>query len=56
MELQKYALFENLHDLGFNLTEDVPLLVYDRLVVELKKEKQSKFKNMVDYMNSHTIN
>jgi hypothetical protein len=54
-EWQKYALFENLHDLGFDLKTDIPISDYDRLVVKLKKDKLIKFNNMVEYLNSQKI-
>lgn len=55
IEWQKYALFENLHDLGFDFKEDIPLSVYDRFIVGLKKDKYSRFSNMVEFLNSHKI-
>jgi hypothetical protein len=55
-EWQKYSLFENLHDLGFDSKADIPISVYDRLVVKLKKDKLTKFNNMVKYYSSQKIN
>ena len=51
---QRYSLFENLHDLGIDLKSDIPLSVYDRLVVKLRKDKQTKFDEMVGYMKSQS--
>ena len=56
MDWQKYALFENLYDLGFDLKTDVPISDYDRLIIKLKKDKQNKFNNMVEYLNNQKIN
>jgi hypothetical protein len=56
MEWQKYALFENLYDLGFDLKTDIPISDYDKLVVRLKKDKPKKFNNMVEYLNNQKIN
>ena len=55
-EWQIYCLFENLHDLGFDLKADVPVSVYDRLVIKLKNNKLTKFNDMVGYFNSQKIN
>jgi len=56
MEWQKYALFENLYDLDFDLKTDISISDYDKLVVQLKKDKPKKFNNMVEYLNSQKIN
>jgi hypothetical protein len=56
IEWQKLALFENLHDMGFDFKEDIPLSVYDKRIVGLKKDKYSRFSNMVEFLNSHKIN
>lgn len=55
-EWQKYALFENLHDLGLDLKSDIPISDYDRFVARLKKNKQTKFNRMVEYLNNQKIN
>lgn len=49
-EWHKYSLFENLHDLMFDLKSDIPISEYDRMVVNLKKNKQTKFNEMVEYL------
>lgn len=55
IDWQKYSLFENLHDLGFDLKQDVPLSLYNSLIVELQEEKQTKFRNMVEYISINII-
>ena len=51
-EWHKYSLFENLHDLGFDLKSDIPVSEYDRMVVNLRKPKQTKFNEMVEYLKN----
>jgi len=51
IDWQKYSLFENLHEMDFDFKEDIPLSVYDRLITELKKDKESRFRSMVEFLN-----
>jgi len=55
VDWQKIALFENLHDMGFDFKEDIPLIVYNRLIAELKKDKESRFSSMVEFIYNPRI-
>lgn len=54
-EWRRYSLFENLHELGFDMKSDITISEFDRLVGNLNKNKQTKFNEMVEFLKNHKI-
>jgi hypothetical protein len=52
-EWQKYCLFENLHDLGFNFQSDISLSYYDSLIKKQEDDSLIQFKRMIKFLCDH---
>ena len=52
-EWQKFCLFENLHDLGFNFQRDISLPYYDKLLSGQNNDSIIQFKKMVKFLYEH---